>query len=384
MKSQRIIRTLAATGLVASFAVLTTGTLAGASTSNPNADPHAAAHALFVESDQATNTVLSYVRNADGTLAYVATYPTGGNGATASGAQTDPLASQGGLALIDNGAELIATNPGSDTVSLFKVHGAVLDLVQQISTRGDFPVSVSSHGDLVSVLNAGGAGSVSEYQLRGPKLVPLAGQVRSLGLANTTPPFFVAGPGQVGYSPDGRFLVVTTKASTNSFEVFTVAGDGTLAASATVTPAAHAVPFAFNFDSAGRLVAVEVAGTWTSTYTVNSDGSLTLIGSVQEGGAALCWIASAQGYFYGSNAGSGTLSSFSETPSGAPTLLSAVAAVAHPGTTDATASPDGQFLYVESGASGTIDVYAVASNGSLSPVETLSNLPIPFEGIAAS
>ena len=46
---------------------------------------------------------------------YVAPCPTGG---------TDPLASQGGLALINNATELVATNPGSDTVSLFKVHGA--------------------------------------------------------------------------------------------------------------------------------------------------------------------------------------------------------------------------------------------------------------------
>ena len=381
MKSLRHLSTLGAASALLSVGLLATGSLAGAANAH---DEQPTSHAVFVESDQpGANTVLSYTRGTDGSLSYVATYPTGGAGATAAGAAAYTLASQGGLALVDNGRELIATNPGSDTVSVFAVDGAYLRLVQQISTGGSFPVSISSRNDLVAVLNAGGAGSLIEYRLRGEHLAAIAGQVRSLGLANTTPPDFVHGAGQVGYSPDGRFLVVTTKHSTDSFEVFGVTHDGTLSASATITAATNAVPFAFNFDSHGHVVAAEASNSSVSTYAINPDGSLSALGTVSDGAKALCWIATAQGYFFGSNAASATVSSFGDAGA-APTLLNAVAASTHPGTTDAAASPDGQFLYVESGGSGALDAFAVASNGSLTPIETLWNLPKPFEGIAVS
>lgn len=98
----------------------------------------------------------------------------------------------------------------------------------------------------------------------------------------------------------------------------------------------------------------------------------------------MCWIASAQGYYFGSNAGSGTVSSFSVNTAGVPSLLNATAATTHPGTTDSATSPDGQFLYVESGGAGALDAFAVNANGTLTPLEILWNLPKPYEGIAIS
>ena len=102
------------------------------------------------------------------------------------------------------------------------------------------------------------------------------------------------------------------------------------------------------------------------------------------GGTALCWITGVNGTFYGSNAGTGTVSSFSVNGAGAPVLDAATAAVTHPGTTDSAASPDGKFLYVESGGSGAFDAFAVNANGSLNPVETVWNIPVGSEGIAVS
>jgi len=379
MRSLRSLRALGA-GLIVSGAVLATGAVAGAA---PHRDDHRSPHALFVETDRAQNSVISYVRGADGSVAYRGTYSTGGLGATATGATADPLASQGGLALVDNGRELIAVNPGSDTVSVFDVDGARLSLRQQVSSQGDFPVSVSAYGDLVAVLNAGGTGSVVEFRLHDGRLEALNGQWRSLGLSNTTPPEFHHGAGQVGFSPNGQFLVVTTKLSSDAYDVFTVDAHGVLSSAPTVTTSATVLPFAFNFDAQGRLVGVEAATSTLSVYTINPDGSLTATGSVSDGGAALCWVSSANGYFFGSNAGSATVSSFSET-TGVPSLVKASAASTHPGTTDSAVSPDGNFLYVESGGSGALDVFAVGPLGALTPVETLWNLPVGFEGIAVS
>jgi 6-phosphogluconolactonase (cycloisomerase 2 family) len=337
-----------------------------------------------VETDSAVNSVLSYQRGLDGTLSYAGSYATGGSGSVAAGASADPLASQGGLALVNDGSELLAVNSGSDTVSVFAVRGAALHLLGQVPSGGSFPDSIAIHGDLVAVLNAGGAGAVAEFRLIGSWLVALPGQNRSLDLANTSPPNYLEGPGQVGYSPDGRFLVVTTKTSTNSYDVFSVGPLGQLSAAPTATPAQNANPFAFTFDAEGHLVAVEAATSSLSTYVINPNGSLSALGSVSDGQKALCWVTAVGGYFYGSNAASANVSSFVLLGSGAPTVLAATAASAQPGTTDSAASPDGQYLYVESGGSGVLDVFAVHQNGALAPVQTITGLPAPFEGIAVS
>ena len=379
MTSPLFIRGLAAASLLVGLGVTATSAVASAD------GFHANAHALFVETDApAGNSVLSYQRGPDGTVSYAGTFATGGLGQAAANAVADPLASQGGLALVGGGAELVATNPGSNTVSVFAVHGARLRLVEQVASGGSFPNSVASYGDLVAVLNAGGSGSVAEFNLRDGRLVPRAGDVRSLGLNNTTPPDFVHGAGQVGYTPDGHHLIVTTKHSSDAYEVFSVDAHGALGASPVVTPADNAVPFAFNFDANGNLVGVEASNSSLSTYSVNANGTLTSLGSVSDGAKALCWISSAKGYFFGDNAGSATISSFDENGSGAPQLVNATAASAHAGTTDSTVSPDGATLYVLSGGAGTLDVYSVASTGSLSQVETVFNVPVASEGIAAS
>lgn len=377
------IRLAASATLVVSLDVLT-GAL-GAGAASVHHDDDAGTHALFVETDASSaNTVISYTRAIDGTISYAGTFATGGLGAKAANAVADPLASQDGLTLIDGGRELLAVNPGSDTVTVFAVDGTQLRVLQQVPSGGEFPDSIAAHGQLIAVLNAGGAGSVDEFSQVGGHLVALPGESRPLGLSNTNPPDFVHGPGEVGYTPDGRHLVVTTKSSTNAYDVFSVSPSGALGAAPVATPADNAVPFAFSFDAQGNLVGVEASTSSLSTYRVNNDGSLTSLGTVSDGAKALCWISIANGYFFGDNAGSGTVSSFTEAAGGAPFVLNATAASAHAGTTDSAVSPDGGFLYVESGGAGTLDVFAIGSSGVLTPVETVFNVPVAAEGIAAS
>ncbi|MGH3732117.1 MAG: lactonase family protein [Acidimicrobiales bacterium] len=346
--------------------------------------------ALFVETDASINAVISYQQSSDGTISYAGTYQTGGNGGTAAGASADPLASQEGLVLANNGADLLAVNPGSDSMSVFAVNGTSLQLLQRVPSGGLFPVSIATSGRFVAVANAGDAGSVAEFQWFGNQLVPVPGQVRSLDFpttgpnANTNPPDFHHSVGQVGYSPNGQHLIITTKLTTNSYDVFSVGFNGSLGASPVVTPAVNDLPFAFTFDGAGNVVAAEAANSSVTTYHVNSNGSLTSLGTVSDGQAALCWISGANGYYFGSNAGSQNISSFSENSAGAPVLVNAVAATAHAGTTDSVVSPDGKFLYVESGGAGTIDAYAIGSGGTLTQIETIFNIPVASEGLAIS
>lgn len=222
MKRHALLRAAAAGSLVIGVAVATIST-AGAS------PRHEQRQALFAETDSTSgNTVISYLRASDGTISYFDTYSTYGLGAVASGATADPLASQSGLALIDGGRELVATNPGSNSISVFSVDGPRLRFLAQMASGGSFPVSVSSYGDLVAVLNAGGTGAVAEFRWNDQRLTALPTQIRSLGLANTTPPDYLHGAGQVGYTPDGTHLIVTTKHSTDSYEVFSVSWQGVL------------------------------------------------------------------------------------------------------------------------------------------------------------
>lgn len=341
--------------------------------------------ALFVETDaSAGNSVLSYRQASDGTISFSGRYVTGGLGATSAGATADPLASQDGLVLANHGANLIATNPGSDTVTVFAVEGTHLNVEQQLPSGGLFPDSIATSGNLVAVLNAGGAGSVAEFQWFNGRLVPLAGQVRSLELSNSTLPDFHHGPGQLGFTPNGQHLIVTTKLSTNSYDVFSVGANGALGAAPRITVAVNELPFSFVFDAAGNVVATEASNSSITTYRVNANGTLSSLGTVTDGAAALCWVSGANGFFYGSNAGSGTVSSFTETSAGAPVLVNTTAATAHAGTTDSVVSPDGKFFYVESGGAGTIDAFAIGSNGSLTQIETIFNIPVASEGLAIS
>ena len=338
---------------------------------------------VFVQANEPSgNNIDVFDRGADGRLTLAGTFPTGGLGGVAAGAASDHLASQGSLTLSADGRALIAVNAGSDTVTAFRVHDDRLQLRNIVSSGGQFPASVAVHDDLVYVLNSGGSGIVQGFRLVGGRIEPIPGSARTLGLANTDPPNFLTAPGQVGFTPDGGKLLVTTKASTSSIDVFDVGPDGRLSASPVVNPSATPVPFAFTFGPLGRLVDGEAGTSSVTTYAIAANGTLGGPKSASDGQAALCWIERVGDVYFVSNTGSNTLSSFAVDSTGQPTLLQAIAATTNPGPIDLAAS--GGFLYAETGAQGTVDEFAVNSDGTLDPIGAVTGLPPGIEGIAAS
>lgn len=344
---------------------------------------HQGRNVVFVQTNQPDgNQIVVFDRRHDGRLDRAGTYPTGGLGGTAApGNESDRLASQGSLVYDRSHHLLIAVNAGSNTISAFKVHGDRLRLVDVEPSGGQFPASIGVHGELAYVLDAGGTGIVQGFRVSRHGLTPIAGSTRSLGLANSTPPNFLTSPGQVGFAPDGRQLLVTTKASTSSIDVFAVGTDGLLSAAPVVNPSATPVPFAFTF-AGGRLVSGEAGASSVTTYAIGLGGTLGDAKSASDGQVALCWIVRVGDVFFVSNTGSNTLSSFRIGAGGQPTLLSAVAAVTNPGPIDLASS--GGFLYAETGLTGTVDGFVVGHDGTLVPIGSVGGLPPGLEGIAAT
>ena len=376
---------VAAAAMLAVAALLSPVAYAGAPP--PGAPPpffgRGADHAVFVQTDDpAGNQVVAYSRAANGSLTAANTYATGGLGGVLSGSVVDHLASQGSLAYDQRHALLYAVNAGSNTVSVFSVRGSHLSLNQVLSSGGTFPVSVAVHGDLVYVLNAENGGSVQGFAVLLDRLIPLPGSNRPLGLNPAATPQFTNTPGQVAFSPDGDELIVTTKANGNDIDVFGVGFLGYLSAGPVVNSEPGTVPFAISFDRAGFLVVAEAGTNSLATFKLNRDRTITQVASVPTGQAATCWVAAVDGLFYASNAGSASVSGYRSGAGGQLALLGATAT--DPGTVDASASSDGRFLYVQTGALGIVDELDVNPDGSLTEIGAVT-VPgaVGGEGIVA-
>ena len=337
---------------------------------------------VFVQTNQpAGNEIVVYDQAVDGTLNPAGTYATDGNGGAAlPGTESDHLASQGSLAYDPEHKQLIAVNAASDTVSAFRVKGDRLELESVLPSGGQFPASVGVHDDLAYVLNSGGTGIVQGFRIDEHGLESIPGSARSLGLANTDPPNFLSAPGQVGFTPDGSQLIVTTKLSGSTIDAFQVGHDGLLSATPVVNPSATPVPFAFTFGPGGRLVDGEAGASSVTTYLIGQDGTLADPKSQTDGQVALCWIERVGRFYFVSNTGSNTLSAFRVGGDGQPLLVNAVAANTNPGPIDLASS--GAFLYAETGLTSTVDEFRVEHDGTLTSIGTVTGLPPGIEGIA--
>lgn len=374
---------LAITALAGAALAALAGT-ASAATSHGQSFAGGARDVVFVQTDNTSgNQVAAYDRAPDGTLTLASTYPTGGLGGQLDGSVVDHLASQGSLQYDPQHGLLYAVNAGSNTLSVFAARGDRLFLRQVIGSGGAFPVSIAVHGDLVYVLNALDGGSVRGYRVAFGRLVAIPGSTRPLGLDPTASPQFTNTPGQVAFSPDGSALIVTTKANGNDIDVFSVRVTGRLSAAPVVNPEPGTVPFAITFDQAGHLVIANAGDNAVATFALAQDGTVTLLDSAGTGQSATCWVAPARGLLFASNAGSASISGYSASLSGSLTLVGQTAT--DPGTVDASAAPDGRFLYVQTGGNGVVDEFSVGTDGSLAPIGSITVAGAAGgEGIAAT
>ncbi len=369
MKS--FVRLAAGAGIALALSALAAPGIAGA-TFRGHDQWHGGSHVVFVQTDNtAGNQIVAYDRSWNGTLSYANTYNTGGLGGVENGSVVDHLASQGSLTYDQAHGLLFAVNAGSNSVSVFAVHRDKLRLVQQVGSGGIFPVSVATNGRILYVLNAFDGGSVSGFWIGDHQLTPIPGSTRSLGLTIPTDVTqFTHTPGQVAFSPDGSQLIVTTKATTSSIDVFRVHHGGWLSSSPVVNAEPGTVPFAISFDQRGHLAIANAGTNSLSTFRLSWDGTVTPLDTVLTGQAATCWVAPARGFLFTSNAGAPSESGFRVGQHGKVALVSTT--VTDKGAVDASASPGGRFLYVQAGLAGNVDEFSVNWDGSLTSVGSVT------------
>jgi 6-phosphogluconolactonase len=343
--------------------------------------------AVFVMTNAADkNEIIAYKRHADGLLTEGNTYETGGRG---SGGLTDPLGSQGSLTLTQDRSFLLAVNAGSGNISVFRVFGDQLLLVDRVRCGGAEPVAVAEHNGLVYVVNAGGTSNVSGFHLgQGGRLFPVANSTTFLTTANS-------GAASLAFSPNGKFLLVTEKL-TNNIDAFQVKNNGTLSA-IVVNPSAGPGLFGVAFASNGTVLttATGPAGgsdaSTVSSYALNSNGTLTAISAdVPTDANATCWhVVTPDGRFvFTSNPGSGTISAFALSNHGTLTPIDGTVAATLPtgsANLDMAISADAKFLYTIDSGTGKVSILGIGTDDSVTILGEVGgpSANAGFNGIAA-
>src|SRR5277367_965124 len=345
----------------------------------------------------AGNSILIFVRRADGTLASTpTTVATGGLGLGST------LNSQGSLILSPDARWLLAVNAGSHTVTVFSVSDTGLRFMSHTDSGGTTPTSIAIFGNVVYVLNAGVPGPpnapgtvvpcVAGFLLntRNGSLDPIPGATQSLVGAVV--------PGEVAFAPDGRNLVVTD-IPTNQIFTLRMNKDG-VAAAPESHPSNGPNPFGFAFATPDRLIVSEGNGTPAgptglsslSSYDATPNGDLRLItGSASTEKFLACWvvITENQHFVYVADTGSGVITGFELASSGRLSILNTASASTGTGSTpmDLALGGNSRFLFslnpANGAIAGTITGYRIDANGSLVPTGSVTDIPASAQGLAA-
>ena len=369
------------------------------------------------DSGEPANRIAMFGRAADGTLTFIDFFDTGGQGSgPGERFAGDGLGSSHSVQLSDDRRWLFATNAGSNTVSVFRVHPDRLELTD-VAPTGDgspshrFTNSVTIYGNLVYVLNSADEGSITGFRFNRNTgtLTPIPDSTRGLAANQTFPPDALFNPTQVSFTPTGTQLVVSIKDGADGLDPNNPATgpgrilvfgfdtrDGVPSETFVQNDLSNLGPFGFSFDARGRLfVALFIGGpnfsSAAGSFNINSDGTLSPISfPVFAGGEVdLCWVENNGAYAFGANYTTGTISSFRIGADGSLTLLNATAGLTDvpdpfrsQGSTplDLGISRGGNYLYNILPGSGKVAGWRINSDGSLTKIGEFAGLGQTLEG----
>jgi 6-phosphogluconolactonase (cycloisomerase 2 family) len=320
-----------------------------------------------------------YTRAADGALTPRDSYATGGRG-SASG-----LGDQGALVFDAASNLFFAVNAGDDSISMLslKTDGS-LTLVSKIGSGGVKPVSVTVSGNVVYVLNSGSATSpanISGFRASTGGLTRIESSTQPLSA--DTP-----APAQIQFTPDGKLLVVTEKA-TSMIDTYPVTAG--VAGAPTFQPSVGSTPFGFAFSAGKQLLVSEAFGGAdgagaASSYTIAVDGTLTAasssVGTTQ---SAPCWVTVAANHAFVTNTKSNTISAYTIAANGALSVIGGggVSAPTGMGPIDADVTDGNDVLYTLNAKDHSFGVYAIGAEGTLTKRPDFTGLPEFAVGLVA-
>jgi 6-phosphogluconolactonase len=392
----------------------------------------AAPNALYTTTnDPSGNAVITYTRHSDGTITQTGSpVSTGGKGLASEPPFGFPIVdSSGSTNITPDGKLLFVVNAGDNSVSSFKLTSSGPQLVDHVSSGGTLPISLTSHGNLLYVVNEVSANITGWSFDSSGNLTPISGSTESLSVPfdPTNPPDPTRPTGvaaQIGFSPDGHQLVVTIRglpAPNGVIDVFSVNWHGA-AGPAVGHQAPTPNPFGFSFAGQNNLLvsdpgfvatpsgtAADPAGSppnpadpsqffgSAASFKLSPSGGLKFKGDFPDGGRAACWLvvskdgryafaantlASPAGSPAGIGSGKGAISTFAVSPHGRLTLLSQTDASPGGFPGDEAVSSDGKFLYVLNASiiipgPSHIDVYRIGSGGSLAHIQSVADAILP-------
>jgi len=318
-------------------------------------------HAYVNDNTAGTNTVAGFDRHADGSL----TPMTGSPFAIGGAGSGDGLGSQGAIQASPDGRYLIAVDAGSSQLSVLRLDRAgTPHLVgRPVSSHGVRPVSVTiSRKNLVYVANVGNGGSnYTGFRLQDD------GSLSALP-KSTVPVPEGSGVGDVFFNSTADRLV-GTRDNTSLIDSFAVRSNGRLVAAAgSPFPAQSLGPIGAEFrptNPSQLFVSNAHAGAGNGTvsaFDVDRTGVLTAIGPpTPNGQTAPCWVEISHDgrYLFAVNTASATISSFGINHDGSLVLLGNTPFRVGQGAVDARLSPDGSTLSVTGGSGHVVSTFAV-------------------------
>ena len=329
-----------------------------------------------LSNEAAGNQVIAFTRNGDGTISETGRYDTGGAGTDGG------LGNQGALALSSNGKFLYVVNPGSNDISVFfiKNNGSLI-LKDKIDSGGERPVSITERKSIIYVLNAGGDGNISGFGFNYQgNLMPISNSTKPLSGPAT-------GPAQISFSPNGKALIVTEKA-TNLISSYAVVANRP--SNVRTFPSAGFTPFGFDFGNNNNFYVSEAAGgapgaSTVSSYHVDNSGNVNLVdGPVATNRTAACWLVLSKNknYLFTTNTGSNDISTVSVSGLGNLTSFPDDITPALSAPIDAALDKNSKFLYVLANGNNAILSYSVSNKGELTQIDTDDdNLPDRMTGL---
>jgi 6-phosphogluconolactonase len=408
-------------GIVAAALALTTPALASAA-QKPGSTKVNYDAVYTATNNPSGNSLVVFTRAANGTLTQRKVVATGGKGIASTPPFGFPIADgSGSIDLTPNGKLLFVVNGGDNSVSSFQITASGPKLVSHVSSHGKLPISVTSSGNLLYVVNETSANIYGWKFSSSGKLTPIAGSNQKLTAVTPKGKKDKVGvTAAVGFADNGAVLVVTERGLPRTYgeiDTFVVGKSGAAGPSRAFATPGIANPF--GFSPSGKQILVSNAGFVATpsgaepnpgdptqfhgsaaTYNVSSAGKVTLVKNTSTNGRAACWLVVTKNgrWAFVSNTlsdsvpdtftGVGSVSVMSVGAGGKMTLKGKGSAGGMGFPSDEALSSNDHYLYVSDpfimGGPSHIDVYKVASNGSITHIQTTpSTLPNGVSGVAA-